>query len=453
MTETTDTHTTSSHRLELLTEALDSGAASQISTLLSNLHSAEIADLLESFPHGPREILWGLVQPDDHGETLVHLNDEVRAGLIDEMNTDDLVAATEGLDADDLADLIKDLPGAVIQEILRSMDKQNRDRLVSVLHYPEDTAGGLMNVDTVTVRADVTLDVVLRYLRMHIDIPDNTDNLIVVDRNDNYKGVLSLTRLLTNDPELLVAVVMDRETATIPADMPDTEVARLFETRDLVSAAVINEEGKLLGRITIDDVVDVIREDADNSLLRLAGLDEEDDTFAPVIRSARRRALWLGINLFTAFLASWVIGLFQATLEQIVALAVLMPIVASMGGVAGSQTLIIVIRGMALGQIGSSNARWLMYKELAVSALNGIGWAVVVAIIATAWFQDHTIGLIIGAALVINLIFAAVAGLSIPLLLKTMKIDPAQAGTVLLTTVTDIVGFMVFLGLGTVFLM
>jgi len=453
MTETADTHTTSSHRLEILTEALDSGAASQISKLLSSLHSAEIADLLESFPHGPREILWGLVQPDDHGETLVHLNDEVRAGLIDAMNTDDLIAATEGLDADDLADLIKDLPGAVIQEILHSMDKQNRDRLVSVLYYPEDTAGGLMNVDTVTVRADVTLDVVLRYLRLHIDIPDNTDNLIVVDRNDNYKGILPLSRLLTNDPELLVAEIMNGETAAISATMEDTEVARLFETHDLVSAPVISEEGKLLGRITIDDVVDVIREDADHSLLRLAGLDEEDDTFAPVVKSARRRAVWLGINLFTALLASWVIGLFQATLEQVVALAVLMPIVASMGGIAGSQTLIIVIRGMALGQIGHTNARWLMYKELAVSALNGVGWAVVVAVIAATWFHDQTIGIIIGAALIINLIFAAVAGLSIPFLLQTMNVDPAHAGTVLLTTVTDIVGFMVFLGLGTIFLL
>ena len=453
MTETADTHTTSSHRLEILTEALDSGAASQIRKLLSNLHSAEIADLLESFPHGPREILWGLVQPDDHGETLVHLNDEVRAGLIDAMNTDDLIAAAEGLDADDLADLIKDLPGAVIQEILHSMDKQNRDRLVSVLYYPEDTAGGLMNVDTVTVRADVTLDVVLRYLRLHIDIPDNTDNLIVVDRNDNYKGILPLSRLLTNDPELLVAEIMNGETAAISATMEDTEVARLFETHDLVSAPVISEEGKLLGRITIDDVVDVIREDADHSLLRLAGLDEEDDTFAPVVKSARRRAVWLGINLFTALLASWVIGLFQATLEQVVALAVLMPIVASMGGIAGSQTLIIVIRGMALGQIGHTNARWLMYKELAVSALNGVGWAVVVAVIAATWFHDQTIGIIIGAALIINLIFAAVAGLSIPFLLQTMNVDPAHAGTVLLTTVTDIVGFMVFLGLGTIFLL
>ena len=450
MTNTADT--TSNRRLNLLTQALDSGAASKISDLLATLHAAEIADLLESFPHGPREMLWGLVAPDDHGETLIHLNDEVRAGLIDTMNTADLVAAMEGLNADDLADLFKDLPDDVIQEILHSMDRQNRDRLVSVLHYPEDTAGGLMNVDTVTIRADVSLDAVLRYVRLHIDLPDNTDNLIVVDRNNNYQGVLSLTTLLTNDTGLLVANVMDRQTVAVNASTPDTEVARLFETRDLISAPVTDETGQLLGRITIDDVVDVIREDADHSLLSMAGLDEDDDTFAPVIKSARRRAVWLGINLFTAFLASWVIGLFQATLEQIVALAVLMPIVASMGGVAGSQTLIIVIRGLALGQICNTNARWLMYKELAVSALNGIAWAFVVAVIAATWFQDRTIGIIIGAALIINLIIAALAGLSIPFLLKTMKIDPAHAGTVVLTTVTDVVGFMVFLGLGTIFL-
>ncbi|NOR39646.1 MAG: magnesium transporter [Gammaproteobacteria bacterium] len=452
MTETAETRTTES-RLELLTRALDSGAAEQIRHLLINLHPAEIADMLESFPHGPREILWELVDPDDRGETLVHVNDEVRAGLIENMEHDDLVAASEGLDADDLADLIKDLPGVVIQKILRSMDEQNRDRLVAVLHYPEDSAGGLMNVDVVTVRADVTLDVVLRYLRLHIEIPATTDSLFVVDREDHYKGVLPLATLLTNDPDLLVAEVMNREISGIPATLPDTEVARLFEDRDLVSAPVVSDDGSLLGRITIDDVVDVIREDADHSLLSMAGLDEEDDTFAPVIKSARRRALWLGVNLFTAFLASWVIGLFQATLEQVVALAVLMPIVASMGGIAGSQTLIIVIRGLALGQIGNSNARWLMYKELSVTALNGIAWAVVVAVISALWFDNPDIGLIIGAALFINLLCAAAAGLSIPFILKRMDIDPAHAGTVLLTTVTDVVGFLVFLGLGTIFLL
>ena len=452
MTDSAHTQTSES-RLERLTRALDSGAASQVRNLLGNLHSAEIADLLESVPHGPREIFWELTDPDDHGEILVQVNDEVRAGLIDEMETGALIAATEDLDADDLADLIKDLPGAVTREVLRAMDKQNRERLVAVLHYPEDTAGGLMNLDMVTVRADVTLDVILRYLRLHINIPDTTDSLFVVDRDDNFKGLLSLSALLTNDPDMLVAEVMNSDIAGIPADMPDTEVARMFENHNLVSAPVLGKQGQLIGRITIDDVVDVIREDADHSLLSMAGLDEEDDTFAPVIKSTRRRAVWLGINLFTAFLASWVIGLFQATIEQVVALAVLMPIVASMGGIAGSQTLIIVIRGMALGQIGPSNARWLLYKELAVSALNGIAWAMVVAVISALWFSNPNIGYIIGAALVINLLCAALAGLAIPFILTRLNIDPAHAGTVLLTTVTDVVGFLVFLGLGTIFLL
>ena len=452
MTEAAETHTPVS-LLEQLTEALDRGAAGNIRQMLASLHAAEIGDLLESLPQGPREILWELVEPEDRGEVLVDVNDEVRAGLIELLERDQLVAAAGGLDTDDLADLIADLPRAVIQEVLRSMDKQNRDRLEAVLHFPEDTAGGLMNVDTVTVRADVTLDVVLRYLRLRPDVPETTDTLFVVNRNDRYQGILRLPTLLTNDPELFVADVMDREVQAIPCDMPDDEVARLFEGRDLLSAPVVGTDGRLLGRITIDDVVDVIREDADHSLLSMAGLDEEDDTFAPVITSTRRRALWLGINLFTAFLASWVIGLFQATLQQVVALAVLMPIVASMGGIAGSQTLIIVIRGLALGQVGSSNARWLMSKELAVTALNGVIWSLVVALLATLWFDDIRIGLIIAAALIINLVCAAIAGFTIPFTLNRMNIDPAHAGTVILTTITDVVGFMVFLGLGTIFLL
>jgi magnesium transporter len=452
MTEAAETQTTSS-RLELLTQALDRGAAGSISQMLASLHAGEIGDLLESFPQGPREILWELVEPHDRGEVLLEVNDEVRAGLIGMMENEQLVAAAEGLDTDDLADLITDLPRAVTREVLRSMDKQNRDRLEVVLHYPEDTAGGLMNVDTVTVRANVTLDVVLRYLRLHPDVPETTDTLFVVNRDDIYQGILRLSTLLTNDPELFVAEVMDSGVQAIPCDMADDEVARLFEDRDLLSAPVVDPDGRLLGRITIDDVVDVIREDAEHSLLSMAGLDEEGDTFAPVITSARRRAVWLGINLFTAFLASWVIGLFQATLQQVVALAVLMPIVASMGGIAGSQTLIIVIRGMALGQVGSSNARWLMIKELAVTAVNGFVWALVVALLATLWFNDIDIGLIIAVALIINLVCAAIAGFSIPFALKRMNIDPAHAGTVILTTITDVVGFMVFLGLGTIFLM
>ena len=377
----------------------------------------------------------------------------MRAGLIEEMETDQLVAIIEGLHTDDLADLLQDLPGAVTHELLHSMDKQNRQRLETVLSYPEDTAGGLMDLDIVTVRANVTLDVVLRYLRLRGEIPELTDNLMVVDRFDHYQGLLSLATLLTSDPDASVAEVMDRAVDGILASTTDDAVARLFEDRDLISAPVVDEAGKLLGRITIDDVVDVIREEADHSLMSMAGLDEENDIFAPAMLSARRRAVWLGINLATAFLASWVIGLYEATLEKVVALAVLMPIVASMGGIAGSQTLTIMIRGLALGQVGPTNARTLMIKEILVSIMNSIIWSVVVAIVATAWFQNTDIGLIIAAALMINLVCAALAGFSIPLALKHLGIDPALAGSVLLTTVTDVVGFMAFLGLGTWYLL
>ncbi len=452
MPETAQDITATQERLQALSTALASGTAEQTRRLLNNLHPAEIAHLLESMPPRPRALLWELVDNAHRGEVLVQVNDEVRAGLIRDMETGELVAATEGLDTDDLADLLQDLPGAVIHEVLRSLDLQNRHRLESVLSYPEDTAGGLMNVDTVTVRADVTLDVVLRYLRLRGDLPELTDNLMVVDRFDKFLGVLPLTRLLTSDPDATVAEVMERDVEAIPADLSAIEVAKIFEDHDLVSAAVVDEQGHLLGRITIDDVVDVIRDEAEHSLMSLAGLDEEDDIFAPIVTSTRRRAIWLGVNLFTAFLASWVIGLFETTLQKVVALAVLMPIVASMGGIAGTQTATIMIRGLALGQVGHSNLRWLLSKEVAVSILNGILWSLVVAIIAMAWFQNLHLGVIIAAALIINLLFAALAGFGIPLVLHRLGIDPAIASGVLLTTVTDVMGFLVFLGLGRLFL-
>ncbi len=439
-------------RLETLTAALQSGTAEQVRRLLTGLHPAETADLVESLPHGPRELIWELIPPEDKGDVLLEVNEEVRAGLIDEMETAQLVAATEDMDTDDLADLMQSLPGAVNQELLRSMDKQNRDHLEAVLSYPEDTAGGLMNLDIVTVRSNVSLDVVSRYLRLRGTIPELTDSLIVVNRFDRYQGLLPLTRLLTSDPDLTVADVMDRDIDGIPATLRDSEVARLFEDRDLVSAPVIDDNGKLLGRITVDDVIDVMREQADRTMMKRAGLDEEDDIFAPVTTSAKRRALWLGLNLATAVLASWVIGLFEHTLDKVVALAVLMPIVASMGGIAGSQTLTIMIRGLALGQVGPSNARTLMRKEIMVSLMNGIIWSLVLAAVAIAWFRNTEIGAIIAAAIVINLICAALAGVTIPLVLKRIGIDPALAGSVLLTTVTDCVGFMAFLGLGTLYL-
>ena len=440
-------------RLETLSTALHRGTAAQVQQLLASLHPAEIGGLIQSLPHGPREILWGLVDAEDKGEVLVEVNDDVRAGLVEKMATDQLLAITEGLHTDDLADLLQDLPAALTQELLHSMDKQNRQRLETVLSYPEDTAGGLMDLDIVTVRANVTLDVVLRYLRLRGEVPELTDNLIVVDRFDRYQGLLSLATLLTSDPDASVAELMDSSVAGILASTTDDVVARLFEDRDLVSAPVVDEGGRLLGRITIDDVVDVIREEADHSLMSMAGLDEENDIFAPAVLSARRRAVWLGINLATAFLASWVIGLYETTLEKVVALAVLMPVVASMGGIAGNQTLTIMIRGLALGQVGPTNARALMIKEILISIMNSLIWAAVVAMIAAAWFQNTDIGLIIAAALMINLVCAALAGFSIPLALQRLGIDPALAGSVILTTVTDVVGFMAFLGLGTWYLL
>ncbi len=301
------------------------------------------------------------------------------------------------------------------------------------------------------MRSDVTLDVVLRYLRLRGEIPDLTDALIVVNRFDKFLGMLTLSRLLTSDLNLTVAEVMDREVEPIDANLSASEVARIFERLDLISAPVVDSDRRLLGRITIDDVVDVIRDEADHSLMSMAGLDEEEDMFAPVITSTRRRAVWLGINLLTAFLAAWVIGQFQDVIQKVVALAVLMPIAASMGGIAGTQTLTLIIRGLALGRVGKANSRWLMTKELMVGSLNGLLWAVVVALIAIVWFHDVMIGVFVGAAMIINLICAALAGFGIPLLLRRLGVDPALAGSVILTTVTDVVGYMSFLGLATHF--
>ena len=446
-------HQNNDQRLKLITDQLDSGTLSSTRSLINALHPAEIAHLLESLQPEDRKLVWSLVVSQMAGEVLVELNDEVRSGLIEETETDDLVSATLNLESDDLVDLLKDFPTVVLEKVLESMDKQDRSRLQSVLSYADDTAGGLMNLDALTVRADVALDVVLRYLRLKGEIPALTDSLIVVDRHDHFQGVLPLSVLLTNDPHASVAQLMDSKEQGIPADMPAAEIALLFTQHDLVSSPVVAENGRLLGRITIDDVVDVIRDEADHSIMSMAGLDEEQDMFAPVVISARRRAVWLGINLFTAFLASWVIGWYEATLQQVVALAVLMPIVASMGGVAGSQTLTLVIRGLALRQIGKTNELHLLTQEVLVGALNGMVWAAVVAVIAALWFQSFALGLLLGCAMVINLVVAALAGASIPLILHRLGIDPALAGGVLLTTVTDVVGFMAFLGLATVFLL
>lgn len=439
--------------LEALKRALDQGTVRQVHRHVNSMHPAEIASLLESLPPAQREAIWDLVDPELEGDVLVELNEEVRAGLIREMDAEELVAATEGLELDDLADLLRELPEAVNQQVLRSLDAQDRDRLNSVLKYEEDTAGGLMNTDTISVRPDVTLETVLRYLRMRGDVPDRTDALFVVNRGDRYLGVLLVTRLLTEDPERTVGEVMETEVAGIAPSTPAGEVANLFQDRDLVSAAVVApEDGRLLGRITVDDVVDVIREEAEHSVMSMAGLDEDADMFAPVVHSARRRGVWLGVNLVTAFLAASVVGQFEATIQQIVALAILMPIVASMGGVAATQTLTLIVRGIALGQVERANARWLFTKEISVAMLNGCIAALIVASVAYAWFRNWRIAAVIFAAMVVNLVAAALAGVSVPLALKRFGVDPAVAGGVIVTTVTDVTGFASLLGLGTLLL-
>jgi len=440
-------------RLESLRRALDQGTVRQVNRLVNTMHPAEVASLLESLPPAQREIVWDLVDPEVEGDVLVELNEEVRADLIRDMEAEDLVAAAENLELDDLADLLRDLPENVHQQVLRSMDSRDRERLNAVLAYEPDTAGGLMNTDTVSVRPDVTLETVLRYLRMRGEIPDNTDALFVVNRHDRHLGALDLTRLLTEDPERTVGEVMNTAVPAIAPGTPATEVAGLFEDRDLLSAAVVGPDGRLLGRITVDDVVDIIREEASHSVMSMAGLDEDVDMFAGVVPSARRRGLWLGVNLGTAFLAAWVVGLFETTIENIVALAVLMPIVASMGGVAATQTLTLIVRGIALGQVERSNARWLLTKEIAVALLNGVAWATVVAAVAFLWFRNWKIAAVIFAAMMVNLFAAALAGVLVPLTLKRLGVDPAVAGGVVVTTVTDVVGFASLLGLGTWVLM
>jgi magnesium transporter len=450
---TDEPHLQKPTRLEALREALGQGAGRQVHRLVNSMHPAEIASLLESLPPAQREVVWDLVDPELEGDVLVELNEEVRADLIQDMEAEDLVAAAESLELDDLADLLGDLPEHVHQQVLRSMDSRDRERLHAVLAYEPDSAGGLMNTDTVSVRPDVTLETVLRYLRMRGDVPDNTDSLFVVNRHDRYLGTLDLARLLTEDPERTVGEVMEAEVPGITPDTPATQVASLFEDRDLLSAAVVDTDGRLLGRITVDDVVDVIREEAEHSVMSMAGLDEETDLFAGVTLSARRRGVWLGINLATAFLAAWVVGLFESTIQNIVALAVLMPIVASMGGVAATQTLTLIVRGLALGQVERANSRWLLNREFAVAMLNGIAWATVVGIVTFLWFRSWKIAAVIFAAMIVNLVAAALAGVLVPLGLRRFGVDPAVAGGVVVTTVTDVIGFASLLGLGTLVLL
>ena len=434
-----------------VSKLLQTGTLQSAREMLKFLAPEEVGHLIESSPPSTRKILWALVDENNKADIIHFLNDEIQAQFALEMDSNQLVALSVELETDDLVDILQQLPDRVTLEVLQAMSIQDRQRVSSALSYPENTAGGLMNTDTITVRDNHSIDVVLRYLRRHDEIPEMTDNLFVVNREDDFIGILPLSKILVSDPSKKVHEIMLSNTEVIPVDMPDDDVARRFERKDWVSAPVINEKGKLLGRITIDDVVDVIREDADHALMSMAGLDEEEDTFSPVGKTTPRRALWLGVNLLTALIAASVINLFQDAIDKVVALAILMPIVASMGGIAGTQTLTLVIRGLALDQIEKHNHRWLILRELAVGSINAFLWASVVAITTVLWFDDYIMGLIIAIAMIISLISAALAGVLLPLSLQRLNIDPALAGGVILTTITDVIGFMSFLGLATIF--
>jgi len=442
-----------SRHLDRLSQALDSGTRHQVEHLLKNLSAAEIGDLLESLPVTKRLAVWEMTDPALEGDVLVEVNDEVRANLISGTSHEDLVAAVDDLDLDDLADILDDLPDAVTRKVLSSLDTQDQERLARVLSYPEDSAGGLMDPDVLTVRPDVTLDVVLRYLRLRGELPEVFDLLFVVDRQGHYLGSLKLSDLLTKDLTSLVGDLMDTTIITIPVGMHENHVAMEFEHHDLVTAPVIDSDHLLLGWISIDDVVDVIREQAEHSVLSRAGLDGEEDMFAPIVQSALRRWVWLGINLVTAFMAAGVLFAFEPTLDQLVATAVLFPIVMSMGGIAGTQTLTLMVRGMATGQVSASNIPALLRKELAVGLLNGVVFSVVIAGIAILWYGDIPLGLVLAAAILLNLFAGALAGALVPVVLKRMSIDPALAGGVVLTTVTDVVGILAFIGLATFMLL
>jgi magnesium transporter len=439
-------------RLTALRAALGQGTLRSAHRMVNALHPAEIALLIESLPPAQRELVWDMVEPELEGEVLVELNENIRAKLIEGMEDEELLAVAEGMEVDDLAHLVADLPETVAQQLLKSLDQQDRERLSTVLSFAEDSAGGLMNTETVSLRSDVTVEVVLRYLRMRGEVPEKTDRLFVVDRRDIYLGTVPLTRLLTSDLDIAVGELLESEAPRIDPETPAHDVSQLFQDRDLISAAVVSKEGRLLGRITIDDVVDVIREEAAHSVLSMAGLRDEEDVFAGVLVSTRRRLFWLGINLVTAILAGFVVQRFEGTIEKVAALAALMPIVASMGGIAGTQTVTLIIRGLALGQVQWSNARWLLYKEIAVGGLNGIIWALVIGGITTLWFGTWQIAAIIAAAMLVNLLAAASVGVIVPLTLRRLKIDPALSAGVILTTFTDCIGFATLLGLGALFL-
>ena len=423
----------------------------QIQRILSKMDSHEIAHCLESTPSEQRKIIWSIIDKSNEAEVLSELGEEIQQDLFDEISNQELLDLVQNLELDEMVDILQNLPQQRISFLLSKMTNIDRERVEMVLEYPEDSAGGLLNNDIISVQKDSTLNLVLEYLRSIGDIPENTDKLFVVSKNNNFIGELKISKIISSNPELKVSDVMNDKPHSFMVNESDKEVSKFFEQNDLISAAVVNDKNELIGRITIDDVVDVIIEDADQNFLSMAGIAE--DTFSPPARAARRRIVWLGLNLITAFVAALAINIFQDAINKIVYLAVLMPIVASMGGVAATQTLTIVLRGLTLEQISSSNLSWLFKRELAVSILNGIVLSLIISLITYLWFNQLILSVLIAAAMIINLLSSVIAGVFVPIVLRRLNQDPAIAGSVIVTTVTDVVGFVSFLGLATIFLL
>ncbi len=431
---------------EFVLQRLQHGAASELRDAIHRLHPADLAQVLESIPPEQRRLIWFEVAESDMGEILAKVSDGVRENLISHMDSSTLVRAIQTLDIDDIAELVPDLSSQIIADVMVAVDEDRRESLGAVLSYEEETAGRLMNVDTVIVRETIPVGVVMRYLRLRGNLPEHTDKLYVVDREGILRGTLLLRNLVTSDLNQQVSAVMDENPQTFLPSDSEEDVAASFERYDLTSAPVIDENGRLIGRITIDDVVDVIQDSASRTLLAPAGLDDEEDIFAPVFQTARKRAIWLGVNLVTAVLASWVIGQFEEAIEKLVALAVLMPIIASMGGNAGTQTLTNVIRGLGVGTISIANAKDVLKKELLVGGLNGVVWALVVAFISVLWYQNYGLAAIVAVAMLVNICVSSISGVVLPVLLERIGIDPSLAAGVALTTITDVVGFLAILG-------
>jgi len=420
---------------------------------LDDLHSADIAYILEALPLNDRLTVWQLVKAERDGDILLEVSDAVRETLIADMEDHELLAAAKEMDADELADLAPELPRDVVHELMESLDAQQRERVRSALSYEDDQVGALMDFEMVTIREDVTLEVVLRYLRRLRELPGHTDKVFVIDQDGVLKGVLPIKRLLVNDPEKRVSDVMANDPVTFHPDADAYEAAQAFERYDLVSAPVVDKNRRLIGRLTIDEMVDLIREESESEVLNMAGLREEEDIFASVWRSLRNRWSWLAINLITAFVASRVIGLFEDSIERLVALAALMPIVAGIGGNSGNQTITMIVRAMALDQVSTGNTRRLLKKELSVAVLNGLIWGGVIGLVAWLLYHSWSLGLVMTAAMTLNLLLAALMGVIIPMSLARVGRDPAMGSSVMITAVTDSGGFFIFLGLATLFLM